>query len=292
MQIPVEAIHSQAGSADRDAVEAVFRDAGIDSAVIAQPPYGWYYALVPPGSARSWIAPGECFGLSHSIGVPAPHRADPPGTFWLLTPPTSTDELCSPVALVSLITVAGGFRLQGREVDDEDPEDARRLHRGHHQSRLPREEHAVSSLDTAFLEDLAHAAERDGITKTVVGAVIADNDGKVLLLHRSADDYLGGLWELPSGGVDDGEDLIEALHREVAEETGLTVTAVGGYLGHFDYRSGSGRATRQFNFGATAIGETVELTEHDAHLWANRAQQGQVSSAVQAVLSAWRDQTS
>ncbi len=149
----------------------------------------------------------------------------------------------------------------------------------------------MSPLDTALLDDLARAAERDGIAKTVVGAVIADNDGKVLLLHRPADDYLGGLWELPSGGVDDGEDLIEALHREVAEETGLTVTAAGGYLGHFDYCSGSGRATRQFNFTATvASGEAVKLTEHDAHLWADRTQQNQVSTAVQAVLDTWRDQ--
>ncbi|MBT2386583.1 NUDIX hydrolase [Streptomyces sp. ISL-11] len=148
-----------------------------------------------------------------------------------------------------------------------------------------------SPLDTALLEDLTRAARRDGIAKTVVGAVIADGDGKVLLLHRTADDYLGGLWELPSGGVDDGENLIEALRREVAEETGLTVTAIGAYLGHFDYRSGSGRATRQFSFTATVTtGETVELTEHDAHLWADRTQQHQVSTAVQAVLGTWRDQ--
>ncbi|WP_367132823.1 MULTISPECIES: NUDIX hydrolase [Streptomyces] len=148
----------------------------------------------------------------------------------------------------------------------------------------------MSSLDTALLDDLVSAAERDGIAKTVVGAVIADDGGKVLLLHRPADDYLGGLWELPSGGVDDGETLIEALRREIAEETGLTVTAVRGYLGHFDYRSGSGRATRQFNFTATVTGETVTLTEHDAHLWADHTQQTQVSSAVQTVLYTWRHQ--
>ncbi|MFI9719193.1 NUDIX hydrolase [Streptomyces sp. NPDC052396] len=149
---------------------------------------------------------------------------------------------------------------------------------------------STSPLDTALLDDLARTAERDGITKTVVGAVIADHDGKVLLLHRPAHDYLGGLWELPSGGVDAGENLIAALHREVVEETGLTVTAVGAYLGHFDYRSGSGRATRQFNFAATTTGETVTLTEHDTHLWADRIQQNRVSSAVQAVLDTWRDQ--
>ncbi|KJY42789.1 DNA mismatch repair protein MutT [Streptomyces sp. NRRL B-1568] len=138
------------------------------------------------------------------------------------------------------------------------------------------------------MDDLARTAARDGIEKTVVGAVIAGPDGKVLLLHRPADDYLGGLWELPSGGVEPGETLIEALRREVAEETGLTVAEIRDYLGHFDYRSGPGRRTRQYNFTATISGETVQLSEHDAHLWADSGQHGQVSSAVQEVLSTWR----
>ncbi|QIS76293.1 NUDIX domain-containing protein [Streptomyces sp. DSM 40868] len=138
------------------------------------------------------------------------------------------------------------------------------------------------------MDDLARTAAQDGIEKIVVGAVIASEDGKVLLLHRPADDYLGGLWELPSGGVEPGEGLLDALGREVAEETGLTVTEVGTYLGHFDYRSGSGRRTRQHNFTASVTGQTVTLSEHDAHMWADNGQQDQVSSAVQAVLGIWR----
>ncbi|MFD0343336.1 NUDIX domain-containing protein [Streptomyces sp. NPDC127117] len=65
-----------------------------------------------------------------------------------------------------------------------------------------------------------------------------------------------------SRGVDEGESLTEALRREVAEETGLPVAAVVDYLGHFDHRSGSGRATRRFNFTATVTeaDETVKLT--------------------------------
>ncbi|MEU4351881.1 NUDIX hydrolase [Streptomyces sp. NPDC023838] len=148
----------------------------------------------------------------------------------------------------------------------------------------------TSSVTPELLDDLACAAARDGIEKSVVGAVIASEDGKVLLLHRPAADYLGGLWELPSGGVESGEGLIEALRREVAEETGLTVTEVDTYLGHFDYRSASGRRTRQYNFTATATatGQTVQLSEHDAHLWADSGRQAHVSSAVQAVLGTWR----
>ncbi|MDT0453816.1 NUDIX hydrolase [Streptomyces hesseae] len=56
----------------------------------------------------------------------------------------------------------------------------------------------------------------------------------------------------PSGGVGDGENLIEALRREAAEETGPTVAAVRDcYLGHFDHRPGSRRAARQFDFSVT-----------------------------------------
>ncbi|RLU96856.1 DNA mismatch repair protein MutT [Streptomyces griseocarneus] len=150
----------------------------------------------------------------------------------------------------------------------------------------------TSPTTPELLNDLVRAGERDGIEKTVVGAVITDSDGKVLLLHRQADDYLGGLWELPSGGVDPGESLVAALRREVVEETGLVVTAVGDYLGHFDYRSGSGRKTRQHNFAATVTGEVVVLTEHDAHLWADEEQQSRVSSAVRAILDTWRQQAS
>lgn len=146
-----------------------------------------------------------------------------------------------------------------------------------------------SPITPALLEGLVHAAARDGVEKTVVGAVIADADGKVLLLRRTADDYLGGLWELPSGTVDEGEALLDALRREVAEETGLTVAAVGDYLGHFDYRSGSGRATRQFTFTATVqpADAPVQLTEHDAYHWAEHSHHARTSSAVQSVLATW-----
>ncbi|MGW8374861.1 NUDIX hydrolase [Streptomyces sp. ODS28] len=148
-------------------------------------------------------------------------------------------------------------------------------------------------LDTALLDALLRAARADGVAKHVVGAVIADREDRVLLLHRTADDYFGGLWELPSGGVEEGESLTEALHREVAEETGLALAGIGAYLGHFDYLSRSGRKTRQFNFTATALHEKapVELAphEHDAHRWADRTQQEQVSSAVRVVLAHWRE---
>jgi 8-oxo-dGTP diphosphatase len=55
----------------------------------------------------------------------------------------------------------------------------------------------------------------------VAGVVI--NRGRVLLIKRGAPPALG-LWSLPGGMVELGENLAEACVREVAEETGLRVT--------------------------------------------------------------------
>jgi 8-oxo-dGTP diphosphatase len=95
-------------------------------------------------------------------------------------------------------------------------------------------------VGTDLINEFIAVADQDRITKHVVGAALHDRSGRVLLLHRTAGDFMGGLWELPSGGVAPGEDLLDALHREVKEETGLELVTVDSYLGQFDYTSGSG----------------------------------------------------
>ncbi|HEX7107285.1 MAG TPA: NUDIX domain-containing protein [Acidothermaceae bacterium] len=54
-----------------------------------------------------------------------------------------------------------------------------------------------------------------------VGA-IAIKDGRILLIRRGHAPSLG-LWSLPGGRVEPGESDVEAVRREVAEETGLRV---------------------------------------------------------------------
>lgn len=121
------------------------------------------------------------------------------------------------------------------------------------------------------IHQLTTDADRDGIQKIVVGAVV-HSGGRVLILRRSADDFMPGIEELPSGGVEPGEDLFAALQRELAEEIGWTgrVTVDGGFVVHFDYVSGSGRRTRQFTFGLPYDGHPVTLSgEHTAFRWVN-----------------------
>ena len=55
-----------------------------------------------------------------------------------------------------------------------------------------------------------------------VGAVALRDDGALLLVRRAKAPALGR-WSLPGGRVDWGETLLDALRREVAEETGLEV---------------------------------------------------------------------
>lgn len=122
-----------------------------------------------------------------------------------------------------------------------------------------------------------------------VGGVVED-DGKVLLLQRPDDDFMGGIFELPSGKVEPGETLDAALRREVNEETGLTVTEITSYIGSFDYTSGSGKKSRQFNFAVIATAtEPVTLTEHDNYMWVPLDSGLPVTDAVEEILRSHRD---
>ena len=141
----------------------------------------------------------------------------------------------------------------------------------------------------SLLEELNAEAERDGVQQLVVGAVV-QHDGKVLLLQRPEDDFMGGIFELPSGKVEAGEALDAALKREVKEESGLDVARIRDYLGSFDYTSGSGKKSRQFNFAVDVTApEPIELQEHDAYTWTALTEEPPVTDAVKGVLSKYRE---
>jgi 8-oxo-dGTP diphosphatase len=68
--------------------------------------------------------------------------------------------------------------------------------------------------------------ETCGMNHMFVGAVCAlvRRDGRVLALRRSErKDAAPGIWEAVSGRLEPGEDPLEAVHREIREESRLVV---------------------------------------------------------------------
>lgn len=61
------------------------------------------------------------------------------------------------------------------------------------------------------------------VERDVVRMVVRDDAGRVLLFHtheQSAPE-LGAWWELPGGGIDEGEDYLTAALHELREESGI-----------------------------------------------------------------------
>jgi ADP-ribose pyrophosphatase YjhB (NUDIX family) len=56
--------------------------------------------------------------------------------------------------------------------------------------------------------------------------VVRDDEGRLLMVQRGPETTRAGLWSMPAGFVDYGEDIREAAARELEEETGL-VAEVG-----------------------------------------------------------------
>ena len=58
-----------------------------------------------------------------------------------------------------------------------------------------------------------------------VGVMLVNADGKVFVAERldsrHGKGHTAGFWQMPQGGVDEGEDLQAAALRELAEETGV-----------------------------------------------------------------------
>ncbi len=115
--------------------------------------------------------------------------------------------------------------------------------------------------------DFRQQAFKDGITHISTGvAVLRDN--KILLVRRTKNDFLGGVYELPGGGVDEGESIEDAAFREVREETGLMPAQIVATYGGFDYSTNKKPKVRQINFVVKVEpGDVVLSEEHDNFTW-------------------------
>ncbi|MFD0360382.1 NUDIX hydrolase [Nocardia sp. GCM10030253] len=119
---------------------------------------------------------------------------------------------------------------------------------------------------------LREEARRDDISDFVVGVAVF-RDRKLLVVRRVPDDYRGGMYELPGGGVESGETFAECVARELFEETGLRVLSITDFLGGFDYATRTKARVRKYSFVVEVEPGEVALApgEHDAFAWIDAA---------------------
>jgi 8-oxo-dGTP diphosphatase len=95
-------------------------------------------------------------------------------------------------------------------------------------------------------------------------AVLLDSDGQVYLLNVSRHGY----HKLPGGGVDEGEEIKQALEREILEEVGCNTEIVAelGMIVEFrDYEDGGLKQT-SYCYLAKQVGEQIDSALEEGEL--------------------------
>ncbi|WP_119293261.1 NUDIX domain-containing protein [Streptomyces sp. YIM 130001] len=106
-----------------------------------------------------------------------------------------------------------------------------------------------------------------------VGAVILNRDGEAFAQRRSSDRRLfPDSWDIVGGHLEAGESLLEALAREVEEETGWRLTHVRRFLGITTWTGDDGGGLRhEADYLVEVDGDLenprLEWTKHSAYDW-------------------------
>lgn len=134
-------------------------------------------------------------------------------------------------------------------------------------------------------------------SKPTAGALCVDN-GRVLLARRAHPPF-EGFWDIPGGFLDEGEDPLDGLRRELREETGLEVEPQQ-FLGIWMDRYGgdsTAEATLNLYWTARVVGGDAAPADDVSELrWFNRdelpAPDELAFENVTLVLAVWRDEHS
>lgn len=99
------------------------------------------------------------------------------------------------------------------------------------------------------------------------GALIVDDDGRLFIQRRSPERRLfPNAWDIAGGHLEPGEDIQDALRREVYEETGWTVSHVLARVGEYRYTGDDGIERVETDFLVRVAGDLDRpRLEHGKH---------------------------
>jgi 8-oxo-dGTP pyrophosphatase MutT (NUDIX family) len=104
------------------------------------------------------------------------------------------------------------------------------------------------------------------------GALIVDDAGRLFVQRRSPERRLfPDCWDIVGGHLEPGEEVTEALRREVTEETGWTVSRVLGLVGEYRYTADDGLTRVETHFLVRVDGDLsrprLEEGKHTEFRW-------------------------
>ena len=103
--------------------------------------------------------------------------------------------------------------------------------------------------------NLEHVELDNPEIRTAARAIVINNEGKIAIFNKSNKNE----YKLPSGGVEDGEDIKEALVRECLEETGCNVEIVKELCSIDEHRENHNFKQTSYIYIAKVVGEPGEL---------------------------------
>ena len=103
--------------------------------------------------------------------------------------------------------------------------------------------------------------------------VLIENDGRFLLLERAGvmPTDNGWYWDIPGGRINEGELLMDALAREVSEETGLTLEGEPKlFMAQDIFVDKAGLHVVRLTYRGAASGDVTLSDEHQSYKWVER----------------------
>jgi ADP-ribose pyrophosphatase YjhB (NUDIX family) len=132
-------------------------------------------------------------------------------------------------------------------------------------------------------------------SEPTASAICVDERGRVLLARR-ATEPLKGYWDLPGGFLEEGEHPLEAIRRELREETSLEVEPldfIGVWMDRYPYGTQTG-STLNLYWTARVLGGSPEPADDVSEVaWFapdELPREDEFAFHIADVLRAWRNQ--